>query len=50
MGLCVMDRDEALYFLHKDGKLQRAVLMNVDDFSLAGTKDFIDETLECLRL
>ena len=45
MGLYVIDGDEAFYFLHKDGKLQGAVLMHVDDFSLAGTNKFIEEII-----
>ena len=37
MGLKVMDGDETFYFLDEDGFLKGAVLMHVDDFSLAGT-------------
>ena len=35
MGFKVMDGDEAFYFLHKDGRLQGAVLTHVDDFNLS---------------
>jgi len=45
MGLRVMDGDEAFYFLHEDGHLQGAVLTHVDDFSLAGTDDFVEKVI-----
>ena len=45
MGLCVMDRDEAFYFFHKDGVLLEAILTHVDDFNLAETDEFVEEII-----
>ena len=42
----VMKGDEAFYYLHKDGKLVGAVITHMDDFTMAGTDEFIKETLE----
>ena len=44
--LKVMEGDEAFYYLHRDGELMGAVITHVDDFTLAGTEDFIKEVLE----
>ena len=41
-----MEGDEAFYHLHRDGELMGAVITHVDDFTLAGTEDFIKEVLE----
>ena len=41
-----IEGDEAFYYLHRDGELIGAVITHVDDFTLAGTKDFIKEVLE----
>ena len=46
IGLKVMEGDEAFYYLHRDGKLMGAVITHVDDFTLAGTEEFIKEVLE----
>ena len=46
IGLKVMEGDEAFYYLHQDGELIGAVITQVDDFTLAGTEDFIKEVLE----
>ena len=45
MGLRAMDGDEVFYFLHENGRLQGAVLTHVDDFSLAGTSEFVDKVI-----
>ena len=42
----VIEGDEAFYYLHQDGELIGAVITHVDDFTLAGTEDFIKEVLE----
>ena len=42
----VMEGDEAFYYKHQDNELQGAVITHVDDFTLAGTEDFIKEVLE----
>ena len=49
MGMKVMEGDEAFYYLHKDGILKGAVITHVDDFTLAGTPDFIKEVLEMVE-
>ena len=41
--------DEAFYFKHKDGKLSGMLLLHVDDFMMAGSKDFVEETTEMFR-
>ena len=41
-----MEGDEAFYYLHRNGELIGAVITHVDDFTLAGTEDFIKEVLE----
>ena len=46
IGLKVMEGDEAFYYLHQNGEFMGAVITHVDDFTLAGTKDFIKEVLE----
>ena len=45
----VMDGDEAFYYLHQDGKLKGVVIMHVDDFTLAGTKESINKVLEIIH-
>ena len=45
MGLKVLEGDEAFYYLHKDGKLIGAVITHVDDFTLAGTEDFVNDVI-----
>ena len=48
IGLKVMEGDEAFYYLHQDRELMGAVIMDVDDFTLAGTEDFIKEVSETI--
>ena len=48
MGLKVLEGDEAFYYLHKDGKLIGAVITHVDDFTLAGTEDFVNDVINTL--
>ena len=45
MGLKVLEGDEAFYYLHKDGRLIRAVITHVDDFKLASTEDFVIDVI-----
>ena len=46
LGLKVMDGNEAFYYLHKEGELKCAVQTHVDDFSLAGTADFLEKIIQ----
>ena len=46
IGLKVMEGDEAFYYLHRNGELIGTIITHVDDFTLAGTEDFIKEVLE----
>ena len=48
IGLKVMKGDEAFYHLHKDGELVGAVITHVDNFTMAGTDEFIKETLNII--
>ena len=41
-----MEGDEAFYYLHRNGELIGTVITHVDDFTSAGTEDFIEEVLE----
>ena len=43
-----MDGDEAFYYLHQDGELMCAVIIHVDDSTLAGTKEFNNKVLEVI--
>ena len=38
--------DEAFYYQHQDGKLQGAILTHIDDFTAAGTEDFMERILD----
>ena len=44
-----MKGDEASYYLRQDGELIGAVITHVDDFTLAGTEEFIDKVLEVIN-
>ena len=46
IGLKVLEEDKAFYNLHQDGNLIGGVITHVDDFTLAGTEDFIKEIIE----
>ena len=46
MKLKTMPGDEALYYNNEKGELRGAVLSHVDDFSLAGDDDFVDEIVK----
>ena len=46
IGLKVIKGDEAFCFLHQDGDLMGAVITHGDDFTLAGTEEFINKVLE----
>ena len=48
IGLKVMKEDEAFYYLHEDGKLIGVVITHVDYFTMAGTDEFIKETLKII--
>ena len=43
-----MEENESFYYLHRYGKLMDAVITHVDDFTLAGTEEFIKEVLETI--
>ena len=49
IGLKVMEGDEAFYYLHENGGLKGTVITHVDNFTLAGTEDFIKEVLETVE-
>ena len=44
-----MEGDEAFYYLHRAGRLIGAVIIHVDDFTLVGTQECIDEVLEAIE-
>ena len=49
-GLKKVDGDEALYYKHdKNGELIGLMSTHVDDFSLAGTDDFLDTVTEEIK-
>ena len=41
--------DEAFYYLHRDSNLIGGVITHVDDFTIAGTEDFIKEILKAIE-
>ena len=41
----VLEGDEAFYYLHRNGELIGAVITHVDDFTLAGTEEFVNEVI-----
>ena len=45
----VMEGDKACYYLLRDSSLQGCVITHIDDFTLAGTPDFIKEVLEMIE-
>ena len=40
-----MEGDKTFYIKYRDQRLQGAVLTHVDDFSLAGTEEFVKEII-----
>ena len=38
-----MEWDKAFYYLHSTGELVGGVITHVDDFTIAGTEEFIQE-------
>ena len=47
--LKVVKGNEAFYYFYKDGELIGRVITHVDDFTMAGTDEFIRETLEIVN-
>ena len=45
IGLKVMEGDEAFYYLHRNRDIMGAVITHIDDFTFAGTEEFIKEVL-----
>merc|ERR1712163_71437 len=41
MGLRTLPGDEAVYYQHKNGKLEGMILSHVDNFTIAGTQEFV---------
>merc|ERR1712240_381469 len=41
MGLKTLPGDDAVYYEHKNGKLMGLILSHVDDFTIAGTQEFV---------
>jgi hypothetical protein len=48
-GFKNVDGDEAFYYLRENNKLSGMILTHVDDFNIAGTKDFVNKVVELLR-
>ena len=48
LGLRVMDRDEAFYYLHEDSDLKGVVQTDINDFFLAGTPEFVEMVIQGL--
>ena len=46
LGLCTITRDEAFYFLNKNGIIHRVILTHIDDFNVVGTPDFIKKVID----
>merc|ERR1712033_120215 len=41
LGLKTLPGDDAVYYEHKNGKLMGLILSHVDDFTIAGTPQFV---------
>merc|ERR1712112_551590 len=41
LGLKTLPGDDAVYYEHKNGKLMGLILSHVDDFTIAGTQEFV---------
>ena len=50
LDMKMMDGDEAFYFLHQGGLLQGCVITHIDDFTIAGKKEFIDRVLNLVEI
>ena len=48
LGLRVMDRDEAFYYLHEDSDLKGVVQTDIYDIFLAGTAEFVEMVIQGL--
>ena len=46
MGLKTVPGDEAFYYENKDGKLIGSILSHVDDFTVAGTEEFVQRIVK----
>ena len=49
LGLKTVEGDEAFYFQNLDGKFHGSVLTYVDDFEVAGTPEFVEETISVVE-
>ena len=50
LGMKVMEGDKAFYYLHdSEGFLNGAVIIHVDEFTIAGTVSFIKEVLDMIE-
>ena len=43
LGLRILPRDQAFYYLYEQGELQGAVLTHVDNFTVAGNENILEE-------
>ena len=46
MKFQIIEGDEAFYYLRENGQLKGMILTHVDDFIIAGTKNFVDEVIQ----
>ena len=44
-----MEGDKVFYYLHRDGILKGGIIMHVDNFTIAGTSDFIKDVLDMVE-
>ena len=49
LGLNTLPGDDAVYYQHKNGKLIGMILSHVDDFTIAGTKAFVDRIIKGIK-
>merc|ERR1712115_241514 len=49
LGLNTLPGDDAVYYQHKNGKLIGMILSHVDDFTIAGTKAFVNRIIKGLK-
>merc|ERR1711881_837522 len=49
LGLNTLPGDDALYYQHKNGKLIGMILSHVDDFTIAGTREFVNRIVKGIK-
>merc|ERR1712115_397708 len=49
LKLKILPGDDAIYYEHKNGKLMGLILSQVDDFTIAGTREFVNRIVSGIK-